>query len=98
MSAPPQAVSSHIPLAVVDVSYTTAGDDDEDLVLDGSVDPLFSWIVPIQSQLVHFAFAVFFILIVGTIVQNLVRVDENLTDDNGKPIADDDYVPQPNTP
>ena len=56
-------------------------EDEEDLILDGSVHPLYSCLVPYQYEVVTICMAIFAVMIISTVYRNTIRSFEGLTDD-----------------
>lgn len=62
--------------------------EDEDMILDGSVYPLYSFLAPIKELLVYGILAIFLGLITCTVIRNSIRAVEHVSDDYS--VADDD--------
>ena len=62
---------------------TIPGEEDVDLILDGSVNPLPPCLIPYQYEVVILSLTIFVIMIVSAVYRNTVRSFEGLSDDDG---------------
>ena len=63
-------------------SIPSEEEDGEDLILDGSVHPLFPCLVPYQYEVVTLCLAIFVLMVTSTVYRNTVRSLEGLADDD----------------